>query len=416
MNTGRKPGVGGKKRGRAAGSRKTASTSPMPVLSSYEQEAALLPSHPREAVTTGQIRPTTVRETSDDEQLAYTLPEEKLTPFSSLLRHILRRDHVETARVAKAVGVTENTIYRWLNGSSEPRLSNLRQLLDALPEHRANLAYAINLTFSHILDEQQEEQREISKGIYQQVLELVAHIREDQERIWRVQQLLFEHALLLLDHQHQGMSITYAAVMPPRDDGSIRSLREAAMRGTYPWPSHYEDKVFLGSTTLAGHAAMQQRLCIWHDLEEEERFLVAVDDYERSACACPVMRCGLIAGVLIVSSVDPTLFRNEARCQMVNGLARLLSVALREYELWDPTLLRLVPMPDLSWQRQKMSDTFMNRSMQYIRKYTLSHQEAEQRVIQEMELEFEEEGQRLAGQQNVSSDSVLESTIKFLVE
>lgn len=68
-----------------------------------------------------------------DEQLAYTLKEEDLSQFSSYLRHILKHDHMEITRVARELNVAENTIYRWMNGRSEPGQVNLKKLLDVLP-------------------------------------------------------------------------------------------------------------------------------------------------------------------------------------------------------------------------------------------------------------------------------------------
>ena len=67
---------------------------------------------------------------STDEQLAYTIGEEHISVFSSLLRHILRHDRVQIARVARELDIAENTIYRWMNGNSEPRTTYLKSLLE----------------------------------------------------------------------------------------------------------------------------------------------------------------------------------------------------------------------------------------------------------------------------------------------
>src|SRR6185312_8628356 len=66
---------------------------------------------------------------ANDEQLAYTLEEENLSPFSSLLRITLRHDRSEISRVAREMEVAENTIYRWMSGSSEPRAVHLKRLI-----------------------------------------------------------------------------------------------------------------------------------------------------------------------------------------------------------------------------------------------------------------------------------------------
>src|SRR5205085_6620569 len=94
---------------------------------------------------TENVQDTVSQEQVDpDEQLAYTIEEEKLSTFSSFLRHLLRYDRVEIARLARELDVAENTIYRWMNGTSEPRPIYLKKLVDVLPEQRSNLTYAIN--------------------------------------------------------------------------------------------------------------------------------------------------------------------------------------------------------------------------------------------------------------------------------
>jgi hypothetical protein len=73
--------------------------------------------------------------------------EEQLTPFSSLLHNIIRRDRAEVARIAHKLDVAENTIYRWMNGVSEPRPAHLRRLIEAFPSYHESFIYAIRQTF-----------------------------------------------------------------------------------------------------------------------------------------------------------------------------------------------------------------------------------------------------------------------------
>lgn len=63
--------------------------------------------------------------------------------------------------------------------------------------------------------------------------------------------LFFEYALLHLDSERRGLAITYAKLMPAREDG-VHSLVETTMHGNYPWPFALENHTYLGSTTLAG--------------------------------------------------------------------------------------------------------------------------------------------------------------------
>ena len=333
----------------------------------------------------------------DDEHLAYTLAEEKLSPFSSLLRHILRHDRAEIARVAKDLEVAEITIYRWMNGSSEPRAIHLKRLPEVFAEHRGNLTYAINQTFPGVLDPPSLGIREVRKDIYRRVFDLIATTPEDDARYWQVSQAIFEYALLHLDSDRRGLSIAYANLMPAHEDG-IHSLREVAMRGNYPWPFSLESRAYLGSTTLAGTAAMLQRLQTWDNLGNEERLQVDIDEHERSAAACPVMYAGRIAGVLIISSTQTGFFADPMACQAVSEYAQLLALALHDEDFYPCSLLNLRPMPEVKWQRAEIGRSYVNRIIMYARKHMIARQDAEQQVIVEMEREFEELGRHLNSQ------------------
>ncbi|GAC1645537.1 MAG: hypothetical protein NVS4B12_11690 [Ktedonobacteraceae bacterium] len=333
----------------------------------------------------------------DDEHLVYTVAEEKLSPFSSLLRHILRQDRAEIARVAKALEVADITVYRWMNGSSEPRTAHLKRLPEVLAEHRGNLTYAINQTFPSVLDPPSLGIHEVRKDIYMRVLDLVTITSEDDARYWQVTQAIFEYALLHLDSDRRGLAITYANLMPAHEDG-FHSLREAAMRGNYPWPFSLESRAYLGSTTLAGTAAMLQRLQTWDNLDNEERLQVDIDEFERSAAACPVMYAGRIAGVLIISSTQPGFFADPMACKAVTEYAQLLALALQPKDFYPCALLHLRPMLEVKWQRAEIGHSYVNRIITYARKHMISRQDAEQHVLIEMEQEFEELG-RLNEQQ-----------------
>jgi hypothetical protein len=222
-------------------------------------------------------------------------------------------------------------------------------------------------------------------------MELVATVAEPEARRWHITQTIFEYALLHLDSDRRGLAITYAELMPPRADG-IHSLCEVSMRGNYPWPFALEHHTYLGSTTLAGTAAMLARLQTWENLSHEERLQVEVDEFERSACAYPVTFAGRISGVLVTSSTQSGFFGNPVASQAVVEYAQLLALAFHEEEFYPFALLNLRPMPELKWQRAEISRSYVNRIMAYARKHGVSRQEAELHVRSDMELEFEEIG------------------------
>ncbi len=327
-----------------------------------------------------------------DEHLAYTLEEEDVSQFSNFLRHVLKHDHMEIARIASELHVAENTIYRWMNGRSEPRPANLKKLLEVLPEHVINLTYVINHTFPGVLESLSTGLREVQKDIYRRVMELVTTIMDDDTRQWQITQTIFEYALQHFDSERCGLAITYAKLMPAREDG-IHSLVETTMRGNDPWPYALENHTYLGSTTLAGTAAILDRFQTWDNFSESERFQVEIDEFERSACAFPVTRGGRIAGVLIISSTEPGFFNNPIASQAVIEYAKLLSLAFPEKDFYPFSLLKLRPMPGLKWQRAEISQSYVKHIMTYARKMGISRQEAEAYVRRDMEAEFEEIGQ-----------------------
>ncbi|TMD61715.1 MAG: helix-turn-helix transcriptional regulator [Chloroflexi bacterium] len=340
--------------------------------------------------------------TLSDEHLAYTLEEEDISQFSSFLRHILKHDHMEIARIASELNVAENTIYRWMNGRSEPRPANLKKLLEVLPEHVSSLTYVINHTFPGVLESLSTGLREVQKDIYRRVMELFTTIMDDDARQWQITQAIFEYALQHLDSDRRGLVITFAKLMPAREDG-IHSLVETTLRGNDPWPYALENHTYLGSTTMAGTAAILDRFQTWDNFKASERSQVEIDEFERSACAFPVTRGGRIAGVLIVSSTERGFFNNPIACQAVIEYAKLLSLAFPEKDFYPFSLLNLRPMPDLKWQRAEISQSYVQRIMTYARKMGISRQEAEAYVRRDMEAEFEEIGQ-IQLQQQLSID------------
>jgi DNA-binding transcriptional regulator YiaG len=189
----------------------------------------------------------------------------QLSPISDFLQSILARDRVGITRLARLLDVTEHTVYRWMNGTSLPQQAHLKRLPNVLPEHRNKLIQIIEQMFPGLLETETLSNREIQKNIYQRIVNIVAANDEEDLRLWYAIQALFDNMLLQFDPDLHGLAITYAKLSPVRDDDSIHSLREFEMRGHAPWPSQTASaRAFLGSTSLAGQAAMLQRWQVWH--------------------------------------------------------------------------------------------------------------------------------------------------------
>ncbi|HWS82922.1 MAG TPA: hypothetical protein VN207_01540 [Ktedonobacteraceae bacterium] len=324
-----------------------------------------------------------------EQDLASSVAEEHLTPFSSLLCKIIRRDRAEVARIAHKLDVSENTVYRWMNGISEPRAVHLKRLIEAFPSYHESLTYAIHQTFGSLPEMPPQSLREVQKHIYQSVLEILATTTDNNARFWQITQAIFNDGLRHMDTENRGLAMTFAKLMPPRDDG-IHSLLEVFSRGTSPWPYVIETKRYLGSTTLAGTVAEHQRVQIWDDTDIDSRVQVEVDHLERCACAVPITRGDLIGGVLIVSGAQPGIFHDPMVCQASAEYALMMGVALADQDFYPFKLLHLRPMPDLQWQHEELANSYRDRIITYARIYGMPFRDAEAQVQHDLEREFEQ--------------------------
>ncbi|MGH2478421.1 MAG: hypothetical protein ACRDHW_02025 [Ktedonobacteraceae bacterium] len=312
--------------------------------------------------------------------------------FATLLGFLIKNDRSEILRIAREVDVSDNTVYRWLNGTSEPRHNHLQRLLHALPQAQEIRALAPGEAVRSEYTRNAPGRAgngEVQREIFHRVLEQAAIAVDDASRCWHITETIFEYALLHLDPERHGMALTYARLMPPQEDGTIHSLCEVEMRGQAPWAFALDFKTYLGSTTLAGAAAIFQRVRTWSCKDVEVRVPVGLDKNERSSCAAPVMRGGRLAGVLIVSSALPDFVYNPVIPGAVNDYAHMLATGLADKDFYPLDLLKLIPMPELDWQRDTIARTYLNRVVECARMDGLSFLEAERKVLQDLEKEFE---------------------------
>ena len=324
-----------------------------------------------------------------EQDSAYSVAEEHLTPFSSLLCKIIGRGRAEIAQIAHKLDVSENTVYRWMNGISEPRSVHLKHLIEVFPSHYESLVYAFEQTFGSVPEVSLQGLHEVQKEIYQYVLKILATTADNNARFWQITQAIFDYALHHMDRENRGLAMTFAKLMPPHDDG-IHSLLEVFVRGTSPWPYVMETKRYLGSTTLAGTAAEHQRMQIWDDTDIDSRVQVEIDQFERCACAVPVTRGHLIGGVLIVSSAQPGFFHDSMVCQAVAECALMMGTALADQDFYPFELLCLRPMPHLQWQDEELALSYRDRIITYARMHSMPFRDAEAQVQLDLEREFEQ--------------------------
>src|SRR5437764_782575 len=150
--------------------------------------------------------------------------------WRELLGKIIADPH-ERQRIASELGVNPITLIRWVNKESKPRPQNLRQLLNALPEHQALLLELIAEEFegfspSTVENEAEDAQQEIPSVFYSRVLRTRAATAKVL-RFSSICNLVLQQAPVQLDPHRLGMAILVARCIPPSRENRIRSLRES---------------------------------------------------------------------------------------------------------------------------------------------------------------------------------------------
>ncbi|HTI15091.1 MAG TPA: hypothetical protein VL461_11065 [Dictyobacter sp.] len=297
----------------------------------------------------------------------------------------------ERDRISTEIGVHSVTLMRWVNGESNPRPHNLRQLLRSLPKpQRLQMQSMLENSASDVSDVDIDTiDQEIPYKFILEVLDACASIPE-LLRFWHISRMVLQQALRQLDSEQVGMSITIVRCMPPRD-GKIRSLRESVGLGTPPWGGDLEEKaLLLGAESLAGHVTVSCRLEHIGNLKTNKTFLpVYQSEHEVSAVSCPIMRACHVAGCLSLSSTQIDYFLPEARLSLVRGYANLVALAFHPDEFYEPDKIALHIMPPQKVQ-QKSFFGFRQRVLQRMQGQTsdgrrLRNTEAEQLEWQSIE-------------------------------
>jgi hypothetical protein len=205
-------------------------------------------------------------------------------------------------------------------------------------------------------------------------------------RFWRISDMILKQILAQLDPNQLGMAVTLVQCMPPseRHGNKIRSMRERAGRGTFPWTADLEPMaLFLGMESLAGYAVEARRIVNTDDLTKEKLLPAYGTDFEASASAHPILLGGSIAGCLAASSTQIGYFTQQRQSLLV-AFSNLASLAFDKEEFYDPKLVELRVMPTPKYQRPildgfrvRVSKLLTNATHQRTR---MSNTEAEQKV------------------------------------
>jgi transcriptional regulator with XRE-family HTH domain len=314
-------------------------------------------------------------------------------PLWSSVLHDIIKSPFERQRLISALGVADMTLTRWANGESKPHRSHLSRLLQVVQApHRQPLLEALELQFSDIRSLLKDETPEqISPHFFAEVIDALTTTAENQ-RFWRITDMVLRQALVQLDPYRLGMSIQVIQCMPPGEDKKVRSIRTTIGRGTSPWTGDLEqDILFLGLESLSGYTVEMRRIIYEPDLSKQSTIPVVRDEYEMSAAAHPIRYEGRIAGCLLASSRQVNHFPQQ-RLALLTTFSDLIALAIDRADFYpiDQIDLRLMPLPK---KQRPVIATFRQRVTEKLQEAAhcgeyLSTADAERQVWQEIEREL----------------------------
>lgn len=318
------------------------------------------------------------------------------TSWRDLLKAIIK-DPQERDRVAAELGKNAVTLTRWSTGESQPRQQHLRQLLRVLPtDLRGQFVALVQQEDASFHDEAFPDS---PSNLDPDFLRGVWKMRAETSSVllfWTLCKHVLQHALLQLDRQHAGMSMTVVQCMPPAQDGTIKSLREVFGRGTPPWSAELErEAMFLGAESLAGYVVSMCRPEAVGDLRTETTYLPHYKvGHEVSAAACPLLYANRVAGCLLVASTVPNYFASSDRFRLVLDYASLIVEAFTPEQFYPLERIRLRLMPSFEVQHrllvtlQDRINGLMLRAQGDSVRPPLTYAQAEQLAWQELEEEL----------------------------
>jgi len=262
-------------------------------------------------------------------------------------------DQQERARLALAVRVRPTTLQRWVDGTNRPHLENLLELLQGISPEVYPLFLRLLLVEFPALHEEQVPEKHVIGAIpaefYARVLSNLA-LTPQPLCCQAMQDLILQQTLAHLDPERHGLLASLAVCVPPRADGTVRSLCERDGLGTPPWPRDLSERLFfLGSESLVGYAVKLMRPFVINSRDEMTILPVHWSEYERSAAAFPILRKARIAGGLLVASARDFFFTPE-RLAVIEAYSHLATCIFEEEEFYDPEQVELVMMPRYTQQ------------------------------------------------------------------
>src|SRR5690242_20912861 len=132
---------------------------------------------------------------------------EDVTDWRELLKLVIAEPAIRK-RIDNEIGKQAVNIKRWINGKAEPRVQNLKQLLNVIPEYRERF---IDLLGDEYADEFyasfDDATKEIAATFIGDILSARARVSRER-RYWALCRQILEQAIAQLDPDRLGMAIT----------------------------------------------------------------------------------------------------------------------------------------------------------------------------------------------------------------
>lgn len=293
------------------------------------------------------------------------------------LREILARMFTtpSTRERLLKTGISDSTFRRWASGESEPRFSNVQRILETCdPADQEALLPVVEQLWPDLFSLSRLDVPlgwVIPSAFYARVHVALAETPESL-RYWAMCRLVLHQAVVHLDPERSGISISLVQCVPSAAEQKVRALREVvgltssvtigesdvALKGT-----------FLGAESLAGYAVSTFQLAVEQQPTGE------------SAVAAPLLRGGRIGGCLLVERRQEPSFSPPV-CTLIQQYAHLLTPALEVQDFFERNQIGLVLMPSQESQAPLLA-SWQQRKMRLMREQGLESSEAEQRVLQE---------------------------------
>lgn len=319
---------------------------------------------------------------------------EETLNWRQLLGKIIN-DTQERQRIANVLEVNPITLTRWAGDKSNPRLESARLLLDALPEHAAQLRVLIAHEFpefASLLPHAAQEPQSIPSEFYARVLKANAEALPIL-RASSISILVLQQMLVHLDPHQLGLLVLVAQCSPPPSGQKVRSLRLIYGRGTAPWNTHQMlNTHFIGAEALMGQALLSGRLLVAHYHDDLLNLhSTRSDSRVESALACPLLRSDTTPGCLYLASTLPDFFPLPLQ-DVIQAYADLLVIAFDPDEFYALSDLAFGVFPSHHVQQRYLAqfqERVKRRMIEALHQgQVLTRPQAELQVWQELEEEL----------------------------